>query len=133
VETVLAAGTFVLADKTQVEQVLLNLMMNGIDAMRQQPPRDRRLRVEVSLIGETAAQIAIRDSGAGIPGDDHARVFDAFWTTKPLGMGMGLAICRSIVDSYGGRIWVEANSGRGVTFLFTLPLATEAETATEAA
>ena len=107
VETVLAADSFVLADKTQTEQVVLNLVMNGIDAMRQRPARERRLRIALSRIGETAAQIAIRDSGMGISGDDLGKVFDAFWTTKTLGMGMGLAVCKSIVESGGGRIWVE--------------------------
>ena len=131
VETVLAADSFVLADRTQTEQVLLNLVMNGMDAMRQRPAQERKLRIAVSRIGETAAQIAVRDSGMGISDDDLEKVFDAFWTTKTLGMGMGLAVCKSIVDSYGGRIWVERNNDRGVTFFFTLPLAIEAQSAPE--
>jgi two-component system sensor kinase FixL len=129
VETALAADSFVLADRTQTEQVLLNLVMNGIDAMRQRPAPERRLRIEVSRIDDTAARIAVRDSGMGISDDDLEQVFHAFWTTKTLGMGMGLAVCKSIVDSCGGRIWVERNNDRGVTFFVTLPLATEAQNA----
>jgi two-component system, LuxR family, sensor kinase FixL len=131
VETVLAADSFVLADRTQTEQVLLNLVMNGMDAMRQRPAGERRLRIEVARIGETAAQIAVRDSGMGISDDDREKVFDAFWTTKSMGMGMGLAVCKSIVESYGGRIWMERNNDRGVTFFFTLPLAINAQSAPE--
>jgi two-component system, LuxR family, sensor kinase FixL len=131
VETILAPGSFVLADKTQTEQVLLNLVMNGVDAMRPRPTAERRLRIEVSRLSEPAAQIAVRDSGMGISDDDREKVFDAFWTTKPTGMGMGLAVCKSIVDSYGGRIWLERNSDRGVTFFFTLPLAMDPQSATE--
>ena len=126
VETVLAADSFVLADQTQTEQVLLNLVMNGIDAMQQQPNGERRLRIAVSRTDETAAQVAVSDSGKGISDDDLEKVFDSFWTTKAFGMGMGLAVCKSIVESSGGRIWVERNNDQGVSFFFTLPLATEA-------
>src|SRR5689334_16533498 len=77
--------------------------------MRHRPARERRLRISLSRFGETQAQIAILDYGVGISGDHLGKVFDAFWTTKTLGMGMGLAVCKSIVESCGGRIWVESN------------------------
>ena len=128
-ETDLAQDSFVLADRTQTEQVLLNLVMNAIDAMRQQPAHERRLRITLARTGQNTATVAVRDSGTGIAGDDLEKVFDAFWTTKSLGMGMGLAVCKSIIESYGGRIWVEPNKDRGVTFFFTLPLAREAQPA----
>ena len=123
VETVLAADSFVLADRTQAEQVLINLVMNGMDAMRQRPAPERKLRIGVEHAGGTTAQVAVSDSGTGISDDDLGKVFDAFWTTKTHGMGMGLAVCKSIVESNGGRIWVERNVDRGVTVFFTLPLA----------
>jgi signal transduction histidine kinase len=123
VDVALPAACFALADKTQVEQVLVNLVMNGIDAMRQCAPSERRLRVALSTTPTGMACIAVSDAGAGISEDKRTQVFDAFWTTKEGGMGMGLAVCKSIVESAGGRIWVDANEDRGVTFAFTLPLA----------
>ena len=125
VETGLEPGCFVIANKTQIEQVLLNLVMNGIDAMRSCAPAERRLRIEVSCSDGRTVRVAVRDSGVGIPGDELDRVFEAFWTTKPSGMGMGLAVCSSIVKSCGGELKVEPNAGRGVTFSFTLPLASQ--------
>ena len=118
-------GCLVLANRTRIEQVLVNLLMNGIDAMRGRPAAERRLRVEVSR-GQGGVQVAVRDSGVGLPADELGKVFDAFWTTKASGMGMGLAICESIVKSYDGAIGVEPNDGQGVTFRFTLPLAPQA-------
>jgi len=125
VETGLEPGCFVIANKTQIEQVLLNLVMNGIDAMRPQPLPGRHLRVEVSHAGAKTVRVAVRDSGVGIPAEDLDRVFEAFWTTKASGMGMGLAVCGSIVKSCGGEIRVEPNADRGVTFSFTVPLAAQ--------
>jgi signal transduction histidine kinase/ABC-type uncharacterized transport system substrate-binding protein len=114
-------GFPVQANKTQIEQVLLNLLMNALDAMRSQPPGERRLRIAVSRAADGKVRVAVRDSGVGIRPEDAPRVFEAFWTTKPSGMGMGLAVCSSIVRSYGGEIWVEPGQDRGVTFFFTLP------------
>jgi C4-dicarboxylate-specific signal transduction histidine kinase len=114
---------FVLADKTQIKQVLLNLMLNSIESMQSQPAHERRLQVGVSRIGRDEVQVSVCDSGVGIPKDQLSSVFDAFWTTKTHGLGMGLAVCRSIVEAHGGRIWAECNSDRGVTFQFRLPAA----------
>lgn len=112
------------ADKTQIQQVTLNLVMNAIDAMRAQPATQRRrLHISLSRSGEGAVRVSVRDSGCGMPREKLSTVFDAFWTTKPQGMGLGLAVCRSIVEAHGGTIWAEANRDRGVTFIFELPVA----------
>jgi two-component system sensor kinase FixL len=116
-------GCTVMADKAQIQQVLLNLVMNAIDAMRDQPTDQRRLDLAVVLTDEHAVRTAVRDRGVGIPQEKLATVFDAFWTTKARGMGLGLAVCRSIVEAHGGTIWVDANHDRGVTFQFSLPTA----------
>jgi PAS domain S-box-containing protein len=125
VTTALEGGCTILANKTQMEQVLLNLMLNAIDAMRSRPADERWLHLEVARDGGIA-RISVRDAGIGIPADQLDKVFDAFWTTKPAGLGMGLAICRSILKSCGGAIEVAPNrSGPGVTFTVTLPLAAD--------
>ncbi|WP_332673641.1 ATP-binding protein [Aromatoleum sp.] len=118
------ANCAVLADNTQIQQVTLNLVMNAIDAMREQSAEQRRcLHVSLSYSGEGAVRVAVRDSGGGMPREKLSTVFDAFWTTKPQGMGLGLAVCRAIVEAHGGTIWAEANRDRGVTFIFELPAA----------
>jgi C4-dicarboxylate-specific signal transduction histidine kinase len=110
-------------DRVQVQQVLVNLMRNGMEAM-EEVEGDRVLEVRVRR-KENMIQTAIRDRGQGIAFPD--RVFQPFFTTKQHGMGMGLAICRSIVESHGGRLWAEHAEPRGATFTFTLPIATQAE------
>ena len=95
--------------------------MNAVDAMRDQPREQRRLDLAIAHTDGRAVRMAVRDCGVGIPQEKLATVFNAFWTTKPQGMGLGLAVCRSIVEAHGGVIWVEANRDRGVTFLFSLP------------
>jgi PAS domain S-box-containing protein len=121
IETDLAEGCTVLADRAQIQQVVLNLIMNGIEAMEDQSPDQHRLQLSVSRAAGSEVQVAVRDSGKGIPVNGLAKVFDAFWTTKSKGIGLGLGICRSIVESHGGKIWVERNVGQGVTFYFKLP------------
>lgn len=121
----LEPGCLILANKTQMEQVLLNLVMNAVEAMRSQPAGERWLQIEAGCDGRTV-RISVRDSGIGIPAEHRGKVFDPFWTTKTAGMGMGLAICRSIVKGCGGDIEVEPNrNGDGVTFTVTLPFAAE--------
>ena len=123
VATRLEPGCLILANKTQMEQVLLNLVMNAIEAMRAVPAGERWLHIEVACDARMV-RISVRDSGTGIPAENLGKIFDAFWTTKPAGMGMGLAICRSIVKGCGGDIAVEPNrNADGVTFTVTLPLA----------
>jgi signal transduction histidine kinase len=111
-------------DRIQLQQVLVNLALNAIDAMRAVTGRLRRLDIGVAQHGDAELRFAVRDSGPGLDSTQRHRVFDAFYTTKEQGMGMGLAICRSIVQSHGGRLWVDPNAGPGATFQFTLPLFT---------
>jgi PAS domain S-box-containing protein len=109
----------VMADRVQLQQVFMNLMLNGIDAMK-----DSGRGRELSIKSETAngqLLISVRDSGIGFPPQKADQIFDAFFTTKPHGTGMGLPISRSIIESHGGRLWVAGNSGEGATFHLTLP------------
>jgi signal transduction histidine kinase len=106
-------------DRVQLQQVLMNLMLNGIEAMKD---TGGVLTVK-SQLGEAQIQVSVHDTGPGLPPGKADQIFDAFFTTKPQGSGMGLAICKSIVESQGGRIWANGNDGRGATFHFTLPVA----------
>ena len=116
----------VLGDRVQLQQVLLNLVVNGMDAMAALDEEERLLEISEcpeTLEGKPAATIRVRDRGVGLSNTDRDRLFEAFYTTKPNGMGMGLAISRSIIEAHGGRMWVEPNTGPGATFAFTLPSA----------
>lgn len=112
-------------DRVQLQQVLLNLMMNGIEAMSGIEGRARELRVMTSSGEDNEVVTAVCDTGVGLKPQEAERVFKAFHTTKPGGMGMGLAISRSIIDGHGGRLWATANDGPGATFQFTLPAGNE--------
>lgn len=112
-----------MADRLQMQQVLMNLMLNGIEAMKD---TGGVLTVKSQLREDGKIQISIHDTGLGLPHGTAEQIFDAFFTTKSQGSGMGLAINKSIVESQGGRIWASSNGGRGATFQFTLP-ATPAE------
>jgi signal transduction histidine kinase len=108
-------------DRVQLQQVVLNLILNAIEAMGsfQEGPRDLSINTEQGQAN--GALVAVRDSGPGIDAKQLERVFEAFYTTKSGGIGMGLSICRSIIDAHGGRLWAEANGPRGAVFKFTLP------------
>jgi signal transduction histidine kinase len=106
-------------DRVQLQQVVMNLVMNGIDAMKE-VDGSRELMLASRLDGDGRVTVSVGDTGIGLP-PDAARIFDAFFTTKPHGTGMGLAISRTIVESHGGRLWASANSGRGAVFRFALP------------
>jgi signal transduction histidine kinase len=108
----------VMADRVQLQQVLMNLMLNGIEAMQD---ASGELSVKSQLADDGQLLISVADTGVGLPSDSIDKIFDAFFTTKSQGTGLGLAITRTIVKSHGGRIWATANSGRGATFTFTLP------------
>jgi signal transduction histidine kinase len=105
------------ADRVQLQQVFMNLMLNGIEAMQDS---GGELTVESQLQGDQL-QFSVGDTGVGLPKEKMEQIFSAFYTTKPQGSGMGLAISRSIVESHGGRLWATANDGRGATFHITLP------------
>jgi PAS domain S-box-containing protein len=121
VQVRLADGLFpVQGDRVQLQQVVLNLILNAVEAMRLVEPGARELSIR-SEQEHTGILVAVRDSGPGIDPAHFDRVFDAFFTTKSSGTGMGLSICRSIIDSHGGRLWIEANEPRGAVFHFTLP------------
>ena len=111
---------FVNADRVQIQQVLMNLMLNGIEAMSD---TGGILTVKSQLKDDGQIEISVNDTGSGLPPGKAGQIFDAFFTTKPQGSGMGLAISKSIVESHGGRIWANGNGGRGATFHFTLPVA----------
>ncbi|PZO91419.1 MAG: PAS domain-containing sensor histidine kinase [Sphingomonas sanxanigenens] len=122
-ETGIDEARAVIADRVQVQQVLVNLIINGIQAMRDTPPADRRLDIAAEPMDGGMIRIAVSDSGSGFPGDTARRIFEPFYTTKAEGMGMGLSICRSIIEAQGGRISAENNEGAGATVAFTLPAA----------
>jgi PAS domain S-box-containing protein len=111
----------VLGDRVQLQQVVLNLVMNGIEAMNTIADRARELLITSRNTDPDQVEVTVEDSGTGLDPDASARIFDAFYTTKPAGMGMGLSICRSILQAHHGRLWATANQGPGTTFHFTLP------------
>lgn len=115
----------VLGDRVHLQQVLLNLIVNGMDALNGSSPENRRVTVTARVDAPRAVEVSVSDTGHGIATEKLTHVFDAFYTTKQDGMGMGLPISRTIVESHGGRLWVENNNSRGATFRFTLPLARE--------
>src|SRR5579864_8346817 len=110
----------VMGDRVQLQQVLLNLMMNSIDAMKD-VNGTRELTVQSQRGEDGQVLISVSDSGVGLPPQQADKIFNAFFTTKTHGTGMGLRISRSIVESHGGRLWAAENSPRGATFQFTLP------------
>ena len=123
-ETALSGGLEpVMGDRVQLQQVILNLIMNGIEAMSavMRQPRVLRVRSQIDRPGDLL--IAVEDSGPGLAPETMDRLFDPFFTTKRSGMGMGLSICRSIVDAHGGRLWASPQSPRGAVFQFTVPTA----------
>jgi PAS domain S-box-containing protein len=116
-------------DRVQIQQVLLNLILNGMDALHGTRLEDRRVDVTARLDvarGAPIIEIAVGDAGHGIPADMLARIFDPFVTTKPSGMGIGLAVSRTIVEAHSGRLWAENRNSGGASFRFTLPIAEEA-------
>ena len=121
VEMRLADGlSLVAGDRVQLQQVLLNLVLNAVEAMGSVEAGARKLLISTEQ-DRTGALVAVRDSGPGIDPTHLKRVFKAFYTTKSGGTGMGLSICRSIIDAHGGRLWAEANEPQGAVFQFTLP------------
>jgi len=109
-------------DRIQLQQVLLNLIVNAVEAMMTVEDRQRRLLIVTDTFSETGVRVAVSDNGLGIDPQTANHLFDAFSTTKPGGMGMGLTISRSIIEAHGGHLWTQANDEFGATFQFTLPV-----------
>jgi PAS domain S-box-containing protein len=108
-------------DRVQLQQVVMNLLRNAADAMSGIEDRPRQLVVTTQSDGNEAVLLSVCDTGAGLAPDDVNRIFDAFFTTKSEGMGIGLSVSRTIIESHGGRLWAEANDGPGATFTFVIP------------
>jgi signal transduction histidine kinase len=122
VQTRLTEGLFpVKGDRVQVQQVVMNLILNAVEAMSSVEAGARELLISAEQSQTDGVLVAVRDSGPGIDPEHIERVFEAFYTTKSSGVGMGLSICRSIIDAHGGRLWAEANEPKGAVFQFTLP------------
>jgi PAS domain S-box-containing protein len=119
----------VFADRIELQQVMLNLMMNAIEAMTQ-VSGPRELLISSRADSPKSVVVVVRDSGAGLDSKSLERLFEPFYTTKPKGMGMGLAICRSITEAHGGRIWATTNPDRGASFHFSLPTSEELQSST---
>jgi signal transduction histidine kinase len=109
------------ADRIQLQQVILNLIVNAVHALAGSDEASRELRISSGKSGTSNVLVTVRDTGPGIRHEEIDRLFDPFFTTKPNGMGMGLPICRSIIESHRGKIWVEANPLQGAAFHFTIP------------
>ncbi len=110
-------------DRVQLQQVIINIMINGLQAMTIQGDQPRQMIVRTSLEADDEVVVMIQDSGNGFNEEEQDKVFEPFYTTKPSGLGLGLSICRSIIESHSGRLWATNNDGGGATFLFSLPVA----------
>jgi signal transduction histidine kinase len=120
--TAAADAPAVLVDRVQLQQVLVNLIMNAVEAMREVSGRERQLTIGTD-VGVDQVTITVADTGSGIDTEKLERIFEPFFTTKSEGMGLGLAICRSIIDAHGGKLWVSPNVPFGTVFHVALPRA----------
>ena len=122
-QTQLATGLpLIEGDRIQLQQVILNLILNAVEAMSGIDEGAREMRISTGREASNGVLVTVRDFGPGLDPQSVDRLFEAFYTTKPDGLGMGLAICRSIIEAHGGRLWATANEPRGAVFQFTLPL-----------
>ena len=112
----------VLGDRVQLQQVVINLVMNGVESMAKASERPHQLIIRSRQHDAGEIVVAVQDSGVGIDAEAADRLFVAFFTTKPGGMGMGLSICRSIIEDHDGKLWASGNDGPGATFQFTVPV-----------
>jgi signal transduction histidine kinase len=112
----------ILGDRVQLQQVILNLIINANEAMSEVNGGSRELLIGSRADTPDGVIVSVRDSGPGLKRESLDHLFDPFYTTKPTGMGMGLSICRSIIEAHGGRLWATANVPQGATFQFTLPV-----------
>jgi PAS domain S-box-containing protein len=128
VQTQLREGLpLIQGDRVQLQQVIINLIINAIEAMSDDGKGSRALLISTAQAASGGVLVSVQDSGPGLEAEALDRLFDAFYTTKPAGMGMGLSICRSIIEAHGGQIWASRNVGPGTTFQFTLPVASAPE------
>jgi signal transduction histidine kinase len=111
----------ILGDRVQLQQVIINLVVNGIEAMESVTDWSRELAIRSRQDDTQQVSVSVTDCGVGIAAENADRLFNAFFTTKSSGMGMGLSICRSIIEAHGGRLWATANMPHGSIFEFTLP------------
>jgi signal transduction histidine kinase len=115
----------ILGDRVQLQQVVLNLIMNAIEAMSEVTEGSRELLISTKEVESGGVLVAVSDSGPGLSPASLARIFEAFYTTKSSGLGMGLSICRSIVEAHGGRLWATPNEPHGAVFCMMLPIGEE--------
>jgi signal transduction histidine kinase len=108
-------------DRIQLQQVIINLLRNAFEAMSDVEDQPREIVIRTARDGDDRVCLSVRDPGAGFGPDGTERLFDAFYTTKPDGMGIGLSVSRSIIESHGGRLWAVPNEGPGATFAFSVP------------
>jgi len=127
-----ATALRVQVDRVQIRQVMLNLLWNAFEAVKAKARGTRSVLLKVTPCRATSVQVSVRDTGAGLATDLVPRLFQPFVTTRATGLGMGLFICRKIVESHGGRIWLAGNSSSGATFGFTLPVSGEKRTSVPA-
>ena len=118
-------------DRVQLQQVILNLLLNAADAMKAVESGPRQLTITTALDEDDRVRLSVRDEGTGIADEDVEKLFSAFYTTKPTGMGIGLSVSRSIIESHHGRLWAISNDGPGATFSFSLPCAAATSPASE--
>jgi signal transduction histidine kinase len=109
-------------DRVQLQQVILNLVVNAVEAMNGVDAGARELLIITGRVEPNGVLVAVRDTGPGLAPATLDRLFDAFYTTKPSGLGMGLSICRSIIEAHGGQLWAEENEPRGAVFQFLTPV-----------
>jgi signal transduction histidine kinase len=119
--------TSVSGDRVQLQQVILNLAMNGIESVAGLEREPRRLMIRSDLSNTGELLVSVEDTGPGIEAEHADRLFAPFFTTKPQGIGMGLPICRSIIEAHGGRLWAAKNEPRGAVFRFALPVMAPSE------
>jgi two-component system, LuxR family, sensor kinase FixL len=109
-------------DRVQLQQVVLNIMLNAFDAMKECLPSERKVKLQARANGEESIKVAVTDRGTGLKGDNLEKIFQPFYTSKRDGLGMGLSICRSIIEAHGGHLWAKNNNSTGATFYFTIPV-----------
>ena len=116
-----SSGPLIVADRILLIQVMVNLIRNAIDAMREIAPESRKLSIAVSLQDSGEVLFAVADRGAGLGGASMAEILSPFFTTKTDGLGLGLAICRTVTEAHGGRLWAAGNPGGGAVFYLSIP------------